>query len=297
MMRRAELTIGITSWNSELFLPHCIHSVRKTTPDIDVRIAVVDNESTDGSVRAARELGVDPIVRQCSQGDALNLLLERSPSRYTLLVHSDVVLLSPQWYSLCCGKIAGNVVLVSPEDIGCGPYSRPFGAGKPESSFLFFDTEPFRRTAALLWSRWHRIPYPRVRADFYGEHVTHNLPERLRRKGYAWYPMDVHLSDEVAPPIYEPAFRPGIWTEELGRLRYGLGNFYSIEGTITHYHNWYDRIDRNVDATCTRTSAPDGRGFPLAYIKAYTEAFLRDYSAGRVVLPVPAKPDRQPVGL
>ncbi len=196
----------------------------------------------------------------------------QSRSAFTLLLHSDVVLLSNRWFEVC-GKIDAKTALVSPEDIGCGPYSRPFGRGMPESSFLFFDASQVRRVKVWRRNYWNRIPYPRLQFDFYGEHITHNLPRRLHAQGLGWQPMLVHLSDTVGLPIYEPPFRPRIWTEELGHLRYGLGNFYSLDGTITHYHNWYDRMDKDIDPASTETTGKSGDGFPKAYTPAVHRGF------------------------
>jgi glycosyltransferase involved in cell wall biosynthesis len=258
---------------------------------------VFDNASTDGSASIARKSGAEVIVGQLSQGDALNYLMSRSHSAFTLLLHSDVVLLSDRWFEICRGNINATTALVSPEDIGCGPYSRPFGRGMPESSFMFFDAAQVRRLKVWRRHYWNRIPYLRLQFDFYGDHVTHNIPRRLQAQDLNWQPMLVHVSDTVGSPIYEPPFKPGIWTEELGHLMYGLGNFYSLDGTVTHYHNWYDRMDKDIDSTSTETTAAGGQGFPKAYIKAYTSAFLADYAARRVTLPAAMKSNRQPKAL
>lgn len=229
--------------------------------------------------------GAEVEIHTCSQAEALNRLLAVSDARYTLLLHSDVVLLSDEWFARCVSRIGAGCALVSPEDVGCGPYTRPFGAGKPESSFMFFDSQAARRCRYWQWRRWRRVPYAKKIFDFYGNHITHRIPERLRAQGYTWHAMRVHPSDRVTEPIYVPKFQPGVWSDELPYLRYGLGNFYSLDGVITHYHNWYERADLQVDIQSTRTTSKDNKGFPLAYISVYTQAFLNDYSAGSVTLP------------
>src|SRR3954463_907868 len=96
-----ELFVGITTWNSELFLEHCLRSIRKTTDGLSMRLGVVDNLSKDRSVEIARDFGADVKLEYCSQAIALNRLLSMSSGRRTLLLHSDVVLLSPKWYAVC----------------------------------------------------------------------------------------------------------------------------------------------------------------------------------------------------
>ena len=45
MSPSAQLFIGITTWNSELLLPLCLDSLKRTAPDSEV--VVLDNESID----------------------------------------------------------------------------------------------------------------------------------------------------------------------------------------------------------------------------------------------------------
>ncbi len=290
--------VGITSWNSALFLPVCLEALRRTTEQLPIRVMVLDNASTDDSVALARAAGAEVVVQRCTQPDALNRLLALSDAPYTLLLHADVVLLNPNWFALCQASLNAKTVLVAPEDIGCGPLSRPFGAGMPESSFLFFATAALRRTRIWHWQCYYgRLYLPKRRVDFYGPHVTHRLPQRLADRGYTWQRMGVHYSDTLAQPLYRPPFRPGVWTEELGLLRYGLGNFYSLAGQITHYHNWYERVQTALAPDSQATTGAHGEGFPLAYIQAYTQAFLRDHAAGCLVLPSASPQPRQPMAL
>ena len=53
-----DLFVGVTTWNSELFLPHCLESIRRTTGGLKMQIGVADNRSTDRSVEIAVNLTV-----------------------------------------------------------------------------------------------------------------------------------------------------------------------------------------------------------------------------------------------
>src|SRR5262245_60639454 len=96
-----ELFIGITTWNSELFLSHCLEAIRATTVGIATDIVVLDNCSDDGSVEIARDFGVTVLRERCGQADALNRLVARSHGSYTLLMHPDVILLEQNWFNIC----------------------------------------------------------------------------------------------------------------------------------------------------------------------------------------------------
>jgi glycosyltransferase involved in cell wall biosynthesis len=293
MKLKPGIFIGITSWNSELFLSNCINSILKNTNNDDLEITVFDNSSKDGSVAAARALGANIIVGQCSQKEALNNLVSRSRSELTLLIHADVILLNHSWLSICTRHLVGDTALVSPEDIGCGPLTRPFGVDKPESSFMLFRTDALSRLRQLRWRRKWKLPLLRREVDFDGAHITHNLPSVLEKAGYSWRPMAVHWSDQVDEPIWTPDGKPHVWSDELGRLRYGLGNFYSLDGVVTHYHNWYDRRVLKVHGDTVRVRSD----FPADYVNAYTEAFLRDYVSNSIVIPSAELTKRKPAAL
>lgn len=292
---KEELFVGVTTWNSELFLDACLESVRRTTDGLNVRIGVVDNESTDRSVEIARQHGAEVKIEHCSQAIALNRLLAMSNARRTLLIHSDVILMSPRWYAVCDARLQGEVALVSPEDIGCGPLTRPYGKGMPESCFLLFDTGKARRLRTLVWRRRRGLPWPELKLNLDHYYVTHDLPATLARSGYTWQPMRVHPSPRETQPGYAPPFTPQYWSPEFSYLRYAMGNFYSLDGEITHYHNWFDRVPKNVPLDSRETTEGQGKGLPLAFLSLGTRNFLEDLKADRLSLPSADEPEREPV--
>jgi glycosyltransferase involved in cell wall biosynthesis len=282
-----ELFVGITSWESELFLGHCIDAVHKTTDSARTKVAVIDNNSSDKSRELAEDRGIRAINRKCSQPDALNYLFNMSNCKYTLLIHADVILLSDRWFDICKAHLHDNIAMISPEDIGCGPYTRPWGKNMPESSFMLFRTKLVSSSRRWFRKQRFKIRWPYRAIDFYGPHVTHNLPEMLKKSGLGWEMMKVHTSTLEAAEIYRPNFKPKYWWKSFGDYRYGLGNFYSIDNHITHYHNWFDRIAKDsfqVDDNSCETY-PREDGLPLAYVKAYTSKFLGDLINNQLVIP------------
>lgn len=251
-------------------------------------MVVLDNASVDNTVQISKEHGAEIIIKKCSQKDALNHLLKITQAKYTLLIHADVIFLSNRWFELCSKKIDEKIILVSPEDIGCGPYTRPYGINMPESSFLFFDTQKIRSIRKIYWYRKYKSLLPVKGLDFYITHITHNLPALLGKHGYSWFKMNVLISDRMEKPVYKPGYEPGEWSEELAYLRYGLGNFYSIDNEITHYHNWYDRISNE-----SKRNYVSKTGFPVEYIQIYTDNFLNDLLNESLILPSPIPPARQ----
>jgi hypothetical protein len=106
--------------------------------------------------------------------------------------------------------------------------------------------------------------------------------------------MRVHASPGEPAPVYTPPFTPEYWSEALGRLRYGMGNFYSLDGDITHYHNWFDRVPKDVPLDSLETTDGAGKGLPSAYLSLTTRRFLEDLEAGRLVLPDAHEPPLTP---
>ncbi len=284
--RNKDLFIGITSWNSELFLGTCLAAIEKTTAHINKDIVVFDNNSTDDSVQIARDHGARVIIDKQTQPNALNILLNESNAQYSLFMHADTILLSKKWFALCSNKIDNHTVLVSPEDIGCGPMTRDFGVGQPESSFLFFDTEAAKqlRQWRVIKRRFYIPLILKKQLDLYGKHVTHNLSKRLEQANLNWFAMSVLASNLSKNTLYSPKIRSRIWLDEMGKLEYGLGNFYAIDGEITHYHNWYERLF-NIEYFDSPTTEPNGQGFEYDFIKSYTNRFIKDYENNNVNLP------------
>lgn len=290
-VRRPELFVGVTSWNSALFIGACLDALRSTLADAPFRVVVMDNGSTDATAHIARDKGAEVVDVKISQADALNRLAAQSDAPYTLLIHADVVMLGANWFRLCRAEIEAGRALVSPEDIGCGPLTRAFGKDMPESSLLFFETRALKRLREIMWTGRRFFSRPRLAVDFYGPHVTHRLPEKLAARGMQWRPMNVHWSAPTKEPIYFPSEPAPVWSEELAYLTYGLGNFYSLGGEITHYHNWYDRIHAENGAGPVRCD------FPYDYIVATTTRFLSDLAKGTLLIPPAIVSDRAPKAL
>lgn len=289
-MSSPDLFIAIPTWNSGLFLDHCLSQIKATCGGVRYEIGVLDNGSTDATVEIARRHGCRVKVHEYLLPDALNVLVNWSRARYTLFIHADTILLNPRWFDLCASRLTGSNALISPEDIGCGPYSRPFGRGKPESSFMLFRTADLLRIRYTRWVRRFRLRMPQRVVNFFSPSVTHYLPAELAKHGLSWVPMKVLTSRHLDEPIYHPDDSTECWTDELGHLEYGLGNFYSIDGEITHYHNWYERLLDNEHAK----RKPDQSGIPLDYIGQRTRKFLADLSEGKVALPSADQPMREP---
>lgn len=278
-----DLRVGITCRDDREALELCLESLHATISDVEHEVVVADAGSTDGSVDVARAAGARVVTVDWSQAESLNHLLLTSRARYTLLLHSDVVLLDPTWYPRVREALTGGIALVAPEDTGLGPHLRAsYGAGNPESSFLFWDTTRARRLCVADLRRLPhrlRVGLPLRVLDLGDRHVTHRIPAALRRRGLGWRPLEVLASPEVEP-WFTGSPPPGAnWDPAWGRLAYGFGNFYALDGVLTHYHQWYTRF-----STRSRDELNDD-GVPVRFLVEAAERFRADYRRGTVRVP------------
>jgi glycosyltransferase involved in cell wall biosynthesis len=290
-----DLFIGITTWNDIQFLKRALQSLRSTLTGVSYEILVWDNLSQDGTVELLQELGVRSILRKASQSEALCELLALSQSPYTLLMHSDVILLDHNWFPLLQTSMQQqNFALISPDDIGCGMY-RKAHHGMPESSFLFFDTKKARSCSQFNFKyllrnviKSHFIG-PLQRFDFYGPHITHRIPSLLARHGLQWDLMTPLPSIKLENPWFEPPFPVDDWqsmdmNDGDSCFDYGYGNFYAYHGVITHYHNWYGRYISDASLKIPHDTQQTNYVLPL-YCQQYMERFFKDYDAGTLRIP------------
>jgi glycosyltransferase involved in cell wall biosynthesis len=288
----AELFVGMTTWDDAFFLPVTLQSLKNCFDGVvDYTVCIVDNESRDDSCRIAKEFGCRVIVKNSSQSDALNMLLDLSTGDYTLLLHSDVALLSKDLWGLLSRSSDERNILISPEDIGMGElWRRDYGVGMPESSFMFWKTKQVRKLRSFRsfkkWSWYsffrHPLTYiPTRRFDFYGPHLTHRIPALLERNGMCWTMMDVHASPKAEVPWYTNHDADALWDDAWARLEYGFGNFYSLNGALSHYHNWLTRYLSPANANLRLNR----EGVPVAFIKEYTERFINHYRDNKLRCP------------
>ena len=284
-MAAPELRIGVTCRNDRAALELCLDSIERTTRDVELEVVVIDNESQDGSAEVAAAKGAKVLVRPWTQTESINYLLGSARAAYTLLLHSDVVLLEDGWFPHLAARLVGNVALVSPDDSGLGPHLRAaYGSGHPESSFLLWRTalaRKIRRVHPSEFLRRARVRLPLTRTlDLYNLHLTHRLAADLADRGLTWTPMTV-----LPSPCTEPWYRHEVpaganWDPDWASFEYGFGNFYGLDGRITHYHQW-----------CARHSELDPSelnddGIPIRFLTEAASRFRRDYAAGTVRTPV-----------
>lgn len=97
MTKRPDLTVIIVSYNTKELTLDCLRSLYDESPDLDLQVILVDNNSSDGSAEAIADQypQVELIARQDNLGFAggNNLAAERARSEWLLLLNPDTVVL------------------------------------------------------------------------------------------------------------------------------------------------------------------------------------------------------------
>lgn len=91
-----DLSVVIVNWNTRELLLKCLTSIYETIPDLCFEVWLVDNASTDGSLKAVEErfpkVRMIRNFRNLGFAAANNQVLGQIRGRYALLVNTDVVI-------------------------------------------------------------------------------------------------------------------------------------------------------------------------------------------------------------
>ncbi len=91
-----DISFIIVNWNTRGILINCLNSIYKTVKDVDYKICVVDNNSTDGSQEAIKKHfpEVNLIENKTNTGfaHANNQALKIMQGRFAVLLNSDTIL-------------------------------------------------------------------------------------------------------------------------------------------------------------------------------------------------------------
>ncbi len=94
------ITIVLITYNSEAYVQECLHSVHVAAPD--VRVLIVDNASTDGTVEIVRchfpEDTLLALPQNIGHSAACNLALQRAETAWVLFLDHDTTV-PPDWLS------------------------------------------------------------------------------------------------------------------------------------------------------------------------------------------------------
>jgi len=252
-----DLTVIIVNWNAEELLGKCLESVFISGKQLSMEVVLVDNNSTDGSVRFVREHF--PKVRIIENPDnrgfaaANNQAAERSTGKYLLLLNPDTEVLPGALPALVDYADANpGIGVLGPRLINAdGTLQRSCWRRFPDLVTAFVD-------AFYLW----KLPYsPMAKFSEYGpdelsspRQVAHLLGACLLIRREAW--------DEVGPLDEDyflfleetdwcmRAHHAGwqiVYYPDAGVIHYGQHSAGQIPGeALPHFYRSYCRFYRKA---------------------------------------------------
>lgn len=93
-----DLSICIVNWNTKDYLQKCLNSIYENAKDINFEIIIVDNASTDDSVKMVKREFPEVILIENKENLGFNAAnnqgIKKSRGRYILLLNPDTIVLS-----------------------------------------------------------------------------------------------------------------------------------------------------------------------------------------------------------
>lgn len=100
-----DITIIIVNWNAEKLLQNCVKSVFCTKGDLEVQVIVVDNGSTDNSLKLLDEINDEVEViaskKNLGFGRACNLALKNSKAPIVMFLNPDTSIQKNSLQTIC----------------------------------------------------------------------------------------------------------------------------------------------------------------------------------------------------
>lgn len=99
-----DLSICIVNWNSSGQIKRCLESIYKNSGNFKLEIIVVDNASTDDSVRMIKSDFPEVLLIENKEnigfGRANNLAIRKSNGEYILILNPDIIVIQPVFHEM-----------------------------------------------------------------------------------------------------------------------------------------------------------------------------------------------------
>ena len=197
------ISIIIRTKNEEKWIGPCLDAIYNQEVDADVEVILVDNESTDHTVKIAKRLGIKKLIQITDfiPGKALNDGIRASKGDYIVCISAHCVPKSNKWLSILLDNVNND------ESIA-GVYGRQL----PLSY-----TDPIdKRDLLIIFGQDKRIQ----KKDYF----FHNANSMISRKIWEKFP----FSEEVSN------IEDRVWGKQVIEAGYKI--IYEPEAEVFHHH-------------------------------------------------------------
>ena len=215
---KKKVSIIIRTKNEERWISHCLSAVMaQDFTDFDV--IIVDNESTDQTVKKTKQFNVAKIItcRDYMPGKALNIGIDASRGDFIACLSGHCIPVNDRWLSNLLRNFNDD-----PDVAGV------YGRQEP----LAFTSDSDKRDLTLVFGLDRRV---QVKDSFF-----HNANSMIRRDAWNDLPFDGKLTN-----IEDRA-----WAREA--LRKGYKIVYEPEASVYHYHGIHQNGDEKRCANVVR---------------------------------------------
>lgn len=214
--RSPTVSVIIRTKNEERWITHCLRAVSEQDYK-DYEIIIVDNESTDDTVRQARRFPVTVVtISQYKPGLSMNIGVRASRGKYLVFLSGHCIPTGPEWL--------GNLVAGFEED---ETIAGIYGRQQP----MAFSSPQDIRDLTISFGLDRRI---QKKDPFF-----HNANSAVRRDLWERFPFDENVTN----------IEDRLWAETV--LAQGFIILYEPEASVFHHHgihhgNRGDRLDTTV---------------------------------------------------
>lgn len=214
-MAEETVSVIIRTKNEERWITHCLRAVKEQTYS-DYEIILVDNESTDDTVRKAGQFPVKIVtVSGYTPGKAMNIGVKASAGKYLVFLSGHCIPTGPGWLQ--------SLIRGFEDESIAGIYGRQ----QP----MAFSSAQDKRDLTISFGLDRRI---QEKDPFF-----HNANSAVRRDLWEKYPFDEKVTN----------IEDRLWAETL--LANGYKILYEPEASVFHHHgihhnNRQDRLDTTV---------------------------------------------------
>ena len=200
MMRKKLVSIIIRTKYEERWITSCLKAVFKQEYD-SFEVIIVDNESTDRTIKKAKEFPVEIIkIKEFYPGKAINDGIRASHGDYIVCLSGHCIPVNNKWL--------GNLI----EDLRVENVAGVYGRQEP----LSFTSDVDKRDLLTVFGKDKKI---QIKDSFF-----HNANSAFKRKLWEKYPFDENLSN----------IEDRVWGETIISEGYNL--IYEPSASVYHWH-------------------------------------------------------------
>lgn len=237
-MKKHFVTGGIVTYNNEKIIKKCIETILEHTKNIDFKLYVYDNCSTDGTVLAIEhtfpEVTVIKGKRNSGFGYGHNRILEEIDSKYHVLINPDIVLAIPVIEQMAAYmKKHGTISILLPKVLNMDESEQFLPKRQPNFKFV-------------IMSKF--APFKYYRKIYTGENETAGTPVKCRNISGSFFMIKTDFMKALKG--FDERYFMYFEDADLARQVINVGGTIVYNPDFCVYHEWKRDNTKNIKGIC-----------------------------------------------